>query len=407
MNHGPSTCSWFTPSQYGGPRIPPRVVDLMTDRGWVRHPDPVDPMTLSEDEHTDHLRIVLQVLKDQQLFSKFSKYEFWLRFVAFLGHIISGKGINVDPKKTNTFKSLPRPLSPSDIGSFLGLASHFSRFFKGFSLIASLLTTLTQNKVKFLWSEACEKSLQDLKDRLTSTLVLTLLEGSDVFVVYCGALRIELGVGYVEEGGVIVNDGSESSFVSDVKTKKGLDPISVELKEVMLKKAIEAFSQGGGGVLRYQGHLCVPNVDDLKEEILLEAHFSRYSIHPVATKIHHDLRVRVATEPVTELPDRDVPEPERNRAPRAGTEPEPGRTGTDYAKLYLRQMVRFHGVRLSIISDRGTQFTSQFWKSFQKGFGTCVKLSTTFHPQTDGQAERTIQTLQDMLRACAIDFKGN
>ncbi|WMV59018.1 hypothetical protein MTR67_052403 [Solanum verrucosum] len=79
----------------------------------------------------------------------------------------------------------------------------------------------------------------------------------------------------------------------------------------------------------------------------------------------------------------------------------------DYVKLFLGEMVRLHEVPLSIISDRGTQFTSQFWKSFQKGLGTKVKLSTNFHPQTDGQAERTIQTLEDMLRACVIDFKGN
>ncbi|KAH0754748.1 hypothetical protein KY290_025018 [Solanum tuberosum] len=79
----------------------------------------------------------------------------------------------------------------------------------------------------------------------------------------------------------------------------------------------------------------------------------------------------------------------------------------DSAKLYLREMVRLHGVPLSIISDKGTQFTSQFWKSFQKCLGTKVKLSMTFHLQTDGQAERTIQILEDMLRACVIDFKGS
>ncbi|KAH0633271.1 hypothetical protein KY284_036057 [Solanum tuberosum] len=79
----------------------------------------------------------------------------------------------------------------------------------------------------------------------------------------------------------------------------------------------------------------------------------------------------------------------------------------DYAKMYLREMVKLHGVLLSISSDRGTQFASQFWKSFQKGLGTKVKLSTTFHPQTDGQAERTIQNLEVMLRACVIYFKGN
>ncbi|WMV41269.1 hypothetical protein MTR67_034654 [Solanum verrucosum] len=68
----------------------------------------------------------------------------------------------------------------------------------------------------------------------------------------------------------------------------------------------------------------------------------------------------------------------------------------DYDKLYLREIVKFHGVPLSIISDRGTQFTSQFWKSFPKGLGTKVKLRMAFHPQTDGKEERTIQTLEDM-----------
>ncbi|WMV31865.1 hypothetical protein MTR67_025250 [Solanum verrucosum] len=82
-------------------------------------------------------------------------------------------------------------------------------------------------------------------------------------------------------------------------------------------------------------------------------------------------------------------------------------TAEDYVKLYVQEIVRLHGVPISIISDRGAQFTAQFWKSFQKGLGSKVNLSTAFHPQTDGQAERTIQTLEDMLRACVIDFKGS
>ena len=78
----------------------------------------------------------------------------------------------------------------------------------------------------------------------------------------------------------------------------------------------------------------------------------------------------------------------------------------DYAKLYINETMRSHGFPLSIISDRGPQFTSHFLKSFQKGLGTQVNLSTTFHPQTDGQVERTIRTVEDVLRTCVIDFKG-
>ena len=79
----------------------------------------------------------------------------------------------------------------------------------------------------------------------------------------------------------------------------------------------------------------------------------------------------------------------------------------DYARLYVREIVRLHGVPTSFILDRGAQFTANFWRSFQKGLGTQVNLSTTFHPQTDGKAERTIQTLEDMLWSCIIDFKGS
>ena len=82
-------------------------------------------------------------------------------------------------------------------------------------------------------------------------------------------------------------------------------------------------------------------------------------------------------------------------------------SGKDYAKLYLQEVVRLHGVPISIISDRGDEFTAQFWKSFQICLGSKVNLNTDFHPQTDGQAEHTIKTLEDMLRACVIDFKGN
>ncbi|KAH0652933.1 hypothetical protein KY289_030611 [Solanum tuberosum] len=319
----------------------------------------------SENEHTDHLRIVLQVLKDHQLFAKFSKCEFWLRSVAFLGHIVSSKGIEVDLKKTDSVKSWPRPLPPTDIRRFLCLVGYYRRF----------VEALTQKKAKFVWSEACEKSFQELKDRLTSTPVLTLLEGTDGFVVYCDASRVGLGcvlmqhekviayasrqlkiheknypthdlelaaidynisvlyhldkanvvadalsrlsmgsMAHIEDkkkelvrdmhrlarlgvhlvdstkGGVTVHNGSESSFVMDVKVKQALDPILVELKESVLKKSVEAFSQGGDGVLRYQGRLCVPDVDGFREQILEEAHGSWYSIHPGDTKMCRDLR---------------------------------------------------------------------------------------------------------------------
>ena len=101
-------------------------------------------------ERMDHFRVVLQVLKKHQLFSKYSKCEFRLRSVAFLGHMISSEGIEVDPKKTEATNNLPRPLTPTDIRSFLGLAGYYWRFVDGFASIASPLTTLTQKSLKNL-----------------------------------------------------------------------------------------------------------------------------------------------------------------------------------------------------------------------------------------------------------------
>ena len=78
-----------------------------------------------------------------------------------------------------------------------------------------------------------------------------------------------------------------------------------------------------------------------------------------------------------------------------------------FCRLYIREIVRLHGALVSIVSDRDMRFKAHFWKSFQKAMGTRLTMSTTFHPQTDGQSERTIQVLEDMLRACVLDYKGS
>ena len=78
-----------------------------------------------------------------------------------------------------------------------------------------------------------------------------------------------------------------------------------------------------------------------------------------------------------------------------------------FYRLYIQEIVRLHGVPVSIVSDRDPRFTTHFWKSFQKAMGTLLTMSTAFHPQTNGQSERTIQVLEDMLRACVLDHQGS
>ena len=98
----------------------------------------------SKKEHEEHLRIVLEVLREKRLYAKFSKCEFWLNSVSVLGHVVSKDGVMVDPSKIETVRNWVRPTNVSEIRSFVGLASYYHRFLKGYSSIASQLTTLTK-----------------------------------------------------------------------------------------------------------------------------------------------------------------------------------------------------------------------------------------------------------------------
>ena len=111
----------------------------------------------------------------------------------FLGHVVVNKGVEVDHIKTEGVKNFPKPLIPTNIRSFLGLAGYYRRFMKGFYFVASPLTTLTKKKVMFEWADTCEKKFQDLKNRLNSAPVLTLPTCAENYTIYCYAYRVGLG----------------------------------------------------------------------------------------------------------------------------------------------------------------------------------------------------------------------
>jgi hypothetical protein len=111
----------------------------------------------NEEDHAKHVHIVLQRLKDHQLYDTFSKCEFWLDSVKFLGHTISSEGIAVDPSKVQEVMDWKPHTSVYQIRSFLGLAGYYCRFISNFSRIAKPMTELLKKGVKFVWSENCEK----------------------------------------------------------------------------------------------------------------------------------------------------------------------------------------------------------------------------------------------------------
>jgi len=154
-------------------------------------------------EHEQHLRGVLQTLRNHQLYAKFDKCEFLLNEVIFLGHVISAEGIFIGLKKVEVVVNWERPTNVTEIQSFLGLARYYRRFIEGFSIIATPLTHLTRKEVKFDWSKEYERSFKELKKKFTTAPVLALPSGTKGFVVYSDASRKGLGCVLMQHGKVI------------------------------------------------------------------------------------------------------------------------------------------------------------------------------------------------------------
>ena len=157
----------------------------------------------SLEEYAEHLRTVFQILRERQLYAKFSKCQFWLDKVAFLGHVISTEGISVDPQKIEAIVNWKPPTNVSEVRSFLGLAGYYRKFVEGFSKIATPLSNLLKKDQKFEWSDTCQHSFEELRQRLTTTLVLELPSGKDGYVVYSDASRQGLGCVLMQDGRVI------------------------------------------------------------------------------------------------------------------------------------------------------------------------------------------------------------
>ena len=587
----------FLVMSFGLTNAPAAFMDLMNrvfkpylDRFVIVFIDDILVYSKSREEHEQHLRLVLQTMREKQLYAKFSKCEFWLSSVTFLGHVVSKDGIQVDPSKVETVQKWPRPTSVTEVRSFLGLAGYYRRFVKDFSRIAVPLTRLTRKNVKYVWTDSCEESFQRLKNCLTSAPVLALPSGSGGFTVYCDASRVGLGCVLMQHGRVIAYasrqlktheknypthdlemaavvfalkiwrhylygeaceiytdhkslkyifeqrdlnlrqrrwmellkdydctilyhpgkanvvadalsrksmgslahisevrrpligeihglevDGTKfevkepgillahvelrSTLVDQIKVAQKEDPqVAKRIDEVRGGKT-EGFELDSEGVLRYQNRLYVPKVQELRRLILEEAHHSAYTIHPGINKMYRDLKQLYwwdgMKKDVTDFVSKclvcqqvkaehqkpaglhqsiEVPEWKWERItmdfvtglPRtpkgfdaiwvivdrltksAHFLPVKTTYGfAQYAQLYINEIIRLHGVPISIISDRGPQFTAKFWRAFQVAMGTRLDLSTAFHPQTDGQSERIIQILEDMLRACVMDYSGS
>jgi hypothetical protein len=157
----------------------------------------------NEEEHEEYLKIVLQRLWEHQLYAKLRKCEFWISEVLFLGHIINRDVLAVDPKKVTDILGWKAPRYVRGIKSFIGMARYYRRFIEGFSKIARPMIALLAKKVEFKWTTECQESFETLKKKLTTTLVLILLDVHKPFSVYCDALYTGLGCVLMQEGRVV------------------------------------------------------------------------------------------------------------------------------------------------------------------------------------------------------------
>ncbi|WVZ50491.1 hypothetical protein U9M48_001737 [Paspalum notatum var. saurae] len=518
----------YTVMSFGLTNAPAYFMNLMNkvfmeylDKFVVVFIDDILIYSKTEEEYEEHLRLVLQKLREHKLYAKLSKCEFWLDQVPFLGHIVSKGGIMVDPSKISSVMDWKVPEVVKEFRGFLGLAGYYRRFIESFSKIAKPMTSLLEKGVPFIWSKERQVAFDELKKRLTTAPVLTLPNLTKSFTVYCDASKEGLGCVLMQEGKVITYASRQlrkhdvnypthdlelaavvhtlkiwrhylfgnrceiytdhkslkyiftqnelnmrqrrwlelikdydleihyhpgkANVVADALSKKSYVNMAVafqmplelcaefeslklgfvhhttvatfeaeptleqeirnhqktdekiqEIREQIKLGKAPHFREDEQGTVWYKNRICVPDVDSIKKLILSEAHDTAYSIHPGSTKMYHDLKEsfwwygmkRAVAEYVAVCDTCQRVKAEHQRP----------------AELYISRIVYLHGVPKRIISDRGSQFTSRFWEQLHDSLDSKLRFSTAYHPQTDGQTERTNQILEDMLRACAIQY---
>ncbi|GKB55305.1 putative reverse transcriptase domain-containing protein [Tanacetum coccineum] len=301
-----------------------RVCRTYLDKFIIVFIDDILIYSKTREEHEVHLGLVLELLKKEKLYAKISKCEFWLREVQFLGHVINGDGIHVDPW-------------------------YYRRFIKNFSKIAKSMAILTQKSKTFDWGEEQERAFQTLKDKLCNVHVLALPDGPEDFVVYCDAFGLGLGCVLMQRGKAIayasrqlkIHEKNYTTHDLELGLQKGLD------------KMIECRSDGA---LYYLDRIWVPLKGDMRTLIMDEAYKSKYS------------------QP-------EIPKWKRERI------------AMDFVMKLLRTSSRHDTIW--VIMDRLTK-------------------SAHFLPmREDYKMDRLARlylneiTLEDMLRACVLDFGGS
>ncbi|GJW20192.1 putative reverse transcriptase domain-containing protein [Tanacetum coccineum] len=316
-----------------------RVCKPYLDKFVIVFIDDILIYSYNKEEHAYHLRIILKLLKKEKLYAKFSKCDFWISIVQFLGHVIDSQGIHVDPAKIEAVKNWASPTTPTEVRQFLRLAGRRPR--------------------------------------------VSFPEGNDDFVVYCDA------------------------------SHQGLEEVLI-LHRILDQKELNMRQRRWLELLAYYD--CEIRYHPGKVNVVEDALTRKEQIKPLRVRalvmtLHPKLPSQILEAQTEAIKEENI-KAENLRGMDKALEVRPNGTrcikNRSWLPLFgnLRDLIMHesHKSKYSIHLDRDSHFTSRFWQSLQNALGTQLDMSMPYHPETDGQSERTIQTLEDMLRACVIDF---
>ncbi|GJR69702.1 putative reverse transcriptase domain-containing protein [Tanacetum coccineum] len=355
---------------------------------------------LNKQEHEEHLKLILELLNKEELYAKFSKCEFWIPKVQFLGHVIDSQGNYVYPAKIESIKDWASPKTPTETRQFLGLVGYYRRFIEGFSKIAKSMTKLTHKKVKFDWGDKQEALFQLLKEKLCSAPILALPKGSEDFIVYCNDSIKGLGAVLMQREKALsvwnqVYGVHWSQSLQHILNQKELNMRQRHWLELLsdydceiryhpgkANVVADALSRKERELLRVRALVITIGLDLPRQ--ILNAQAKAMQAKNIKAKdlggmiekkfeMHADGMLYCLTKSAHFLPMRENDSIDK------------------LAKLYLKEVVTRHGIPVSIIYDHDGRFTSHFWRAFQKALGTHLDMSTAYHPQTDEQSERTFR----------------
>ncbi|GKA68320.1 putative reverse transcriptase domain-containing protein [Tanacetum coccineum] len=454
----------FQVMPFGLTNAPAVFMDLMNrvckpylDKFIIVFIDDILIYSKNKQEHEEHLKLILELLKKEELYAKFSKCEFWIPKVQFLGHVIDSKGIHVDPAKIESIKDWASPNAP-----ILALPKGSEDFIAYCDASKKGLGAVLMQREKVIAYASRQLKIHE-KNYTTHDLEL----GAVVF-----ALKIWRHYLYGTKCTLFTNHKSLQHIINQkelnmrqrhwkekdqpLRVRALVMTIGLDLPKQILNAQTEARKPENIKNEDVGGMSWLPCYGDLRTVIMHESYKSKYSIHPGSDKMYQDMKklywwpnmkadiatyvskcltyAKVKAEhqrPSGLLVQPKIPEwkwdnitmdfvtklPKSSQGydtiwvivdrltksaifvPMRETDPM-----DKLARMYLKEVVTRHGIPVSIICDRDPRFASNFWRSLQNALGTNLDMSTAYHPQTDGQSERTIQTLEDMLRACAIDF---